>query len=76
MNDKTKQAVDHILSLKHMDEEYHGDHWATGNCPRCNAEIALGARLPGAGGKTLAEHRLFLEECNILGSWPGKEETG
>jgi hypothetical protein len=67
---------EYILNLQHVDEQYSGDHWATGNCPRCNAEIALGIRDARVGGRTLEENRLFLREALSLGTWPGKEETG
>lgn len=59
VTEETKKALDHILSLPHVDEEYLDDHWATGNCPRCKAEIALGARNPDFGGKTIAENRYW-----------------
>lgn len=56
----TAKALRKLLSeIPHCDEEYLGDHWATGRCPRCNAELRLGLRNPGLGGKTLEEHYYY-----------------
>lgn len=41
----------------HRDEEYVGDHWATGRCPQCLKEIAEGTRDPRYGGYTIAENQ-------------------
>jgi len=53
----TAKALRRLLpEIPHRDEEYLGDHWITGNCPRCLAEIRLGLRNVGLGGRTLKEH--------------------
>jgi hypothetical protein len=64
MRPEVQAAVDLIKSLPHRDEEYVGDHWATGRCQRCLAEIALGARDPAYGGLSLEENRRFREMAN------------
>jgi len=55
------EALKKLLpGLRHQDEQYVNDHWATGNCPRCIAEIALGLRNPEAGGRSLEENRALI----------------
>jgi len=46
-----------LPGLQHRDEQYLNDHWATGNCPRCIAEVALGLRNPRVGGRTVEENQ-------------------
>lgn len=57
-DNKLNQFID---MLEHVDEQYSGDHWATGECPRCIVEIFLGLRHPNAGGKTLEENEKIFQ---------------
>lgn len=59
---ETQAAVDLIRGLRHQDEEYVGDHWATGRCQRCLAEISLGARDPHYGGMSPEENQRIKRE--------------
>jgi hypothetical protein len=63
MKPEVQAAVDLIKSLPHQDEEYMGDHWATGRCQRCLAEIALGVRDPNYGGLSPEQNRRIKEQC-------------
>lgn len=49
-------------TMRHVDEEYMGDHWATGNCPMCRLERMLGLRSRRAGGISLSEHLGLVRE--------------
>jgi len=75
MKPETKAALEHILNLKHQSEEYEGDHWATGNCPRCLAEIALGVRNPNFGGLTLEENRQLVANAEAKKQPPVPEDV-